>query len=254
MQNLNKGVYTNYSTDPNHFFLARSELQTFKVGNIHFFYPSNYPFNSQRATQMSELYSEISANYGFTKPQKVIYIVGNNIDEANHFIGFDYTIYNSPLQCAAYFIKEMNIIIASVEDHQHEIIHTLFKPEYPDAHRLFQEGISTYYGGSCNKDYSSLIGQLKKMLVNNPNIDLSKIDELDAVLDDGTNYYYTIGALFIDYALMIGGVEKVLALFEQPRTIKFTSDDAFSGIEEELGIERSEIDEFIRKYVYEYSL
>ena len=203
---------------------------------------------------MSELYSEIFANYGFTQPHKVIYIVGNNIDEANRSIGFDYTFMNSPFQCAAYTIREMNIIIASVDDHQHEIIHSIFEPEFPDAHHLFHEGIATYYGGSCDKDISVLMGQLKKMIVNNPNIDLSKIDELEAVLADGTNYYYTIGALFIDYALRIGGIEKVLALFEQPTTNKFTSEGAFSAIKEELGIERSKIDEFIREYINEYSL
>ena len=238
----------------NHFFLAKSDLQNFKAGNIDFYYPTDYPFNSQRATRMAKLYSEISSLYGFTKSQKVIYILGNNLTEANRFIGFEFTVMSSSFKCAAYTIRNMNIIIASVDDNMHEVIHSIFMPEFPNTNALFHEGIATYYGGSCGKEFSHLVYQLNDLIENNPDTNLANIAGLDKILEDGSNYFYTVGAIFIDYALRIGGVEKVLALFKQPVTNKYTSDDALSAIKKEFGLDKSELDEFLRKYINDYSL
>ncbi|MBA7541130.1 hypothetical protein ES705_33437 [subsurface metagenome] len=68
-----------------------------------------------------------------------------------------------------------------------------------------------------------------------------------------TNYFYTVGAIFIDYALRIGGVEKVLALFKQPVTNQNTSGDAIDAINKELGLEKSQVDTFIKKYIKDYT-
>jgi hypothetical protein len=237
----------------NHFFLAKSDLQNFKVGNIDFYYPTDYPFNGQRATRMAKLYSEISALYGFTEIHKVTYIIGNDLDEANRFIGFDFTIMSSPFKCAAYTIKDMNIIITSVDNHIHEVIHSIFMPEFPNSNTLFHEGIATYYGGSCGKEFSQLVYQLNDLIENNPNTNLANIDDLNEILEDGTNYFYTVGAIFIDYALTTGGAKMVLALFRHPVTNQYTSDDAIDAINKELGLEKSQIDTFLRKYVKDYT-
>ncbi|MGD0756566.1 MAG: hypothetical protein ABR927_16060, partial [Bacteroidales bacterium] len=94
----------------------------------------------------------------------------------------------------------------------------------------------------------NLIKQLGNMINNNPEIDLSKFDDLFNVLDNGTNYFYTIGAIFIDYAFKIGGTNKVLALFQYPDS----TDNAISAIERELGIKKNQIDSFLKKYVQNY--
>ena len=237
----------------NHFFLARSDLQYFKAGNIDFYYPTDYQFNTQSATRMAKLYSEISSLYGFTEIQKVFYIIGNNLAEANRFIGFDFTIMSSPFKCAAYTIRDLNLIIASVDDNMHEVIHSIFMPEFPNANALFHEGIATYYGGSCGKKFSHLVYQLNNLIENNPDTNLANIADLDKILEDGTNFFYIVGAIFIDYALRIGGVEKVLMLFKQPVTNKYTSDDAIDAINKELGLEKSQVDTFLRKYVKDYT-
>ncbi len=233
----------------NYFFLAKSELNSYKVGNLEYYYPDDFPFNIQKANEMARFHSELSSKYGLSSSSKVIYIIGNSIAEANQFIGFEYTIMSSPLKCAAYTIRDMNIIIASVDNHKHEIVHSVLEPAFPDASRLFHEGIATYYGGSCEKDYMELVDQLKYMIQENPTINLSDIDELEAVLDDGTNYFYTIGAIFINYALHVGDVEKVLALMRWPKSNGYTSDDAIDAIANELGIERSEIDSIVKEFV-----
>ena len=232
----------------NYFYIVKPKLQHYQADNIDYYYPSNYSFNSQKASQMAELYSKISLLYGKSDKRKVTYIIGNNLDEANNIIGFDYTIMSSSFSDAAYIIKEQNIILANREDNIHEIIHSIFMPMFPEGNSLFQEGIATYYGGSAGQDYFNLIKQLGNMINNNPDIDLSKFDNLNKVLDNGTNYFYTVGAICIDYALKIGGAKKVLALFQHTDSI----DNAIFAIEKDLGIETNQIDSFLKKYVQNY--
>ena len=229
----------------NNFYVVKPKLQHYQISNFDYYYSSTYSFNSQKANQMAEFYSKISLMYGITDKRKVIYIIGNNLDEANNIIGFDYTIMSSSFPDAAYTIKGLNILLATREDKMHEIIHSIFMPMFPKANALFHEGIATYYSGSAGQNYSLLVDQLRKMIINNPDIDLSKFDDLNKVLDDGTNYFYTIGAIFIDYAYKIGGIKKVLALFQYPDS----TDNAIFAIEKDLDIEKNQIDSFLKKYV-----
>jgi hypothetical protein len=201
---------------------------------------------------MAELYSKISLLYGFKDKRKVTYIIGNNLDEANGLIGFDYTIYSSSFSGAAYTIQEKNIILANREDNVHEVIHSIFMPMFPKSSFLFQEGIATYYGGSGAQNYSSLVHQLWKMINSKPDTDLSKIEDHNKVLENGTNHYYSIGAIFIDYALKIGGTKKVLALLQYPVNDTYPFENGLSAIKEELGIEKSQIDPFLKKYIKNY--
>ena len=233
----------------NNFYVVKSKLQHYQVANFDYYYSSTYSFNSQKANQMAEFYTKISLMYGNTEKRKVIYIIGNNLDEANNIIGFDYSIMSSSFPDAAYTIKGLNILLASREDKMHEIIHSIFMPMFPKANALFHEGIATYYGGSAGHNYSNLIKQLGNMINNNPGIDLSKFDDLFNVLDDGTNYFYTIGAIFIDYAYKIGGTKKVLALFQHSDS----TDNAILAMEKELGIEKNHIDSFLKKYIRDFT-
>jgi hypothetical protein len=232
----------------NNFYVVKPKLQHYQTDNFYYYYPSTYPFNNQKANQMAEFYSKISSLYGNTDKRKVIYIIGNNLDEANNIIGFDYTIMSSSFPDAAYTIKGLNILLATREDKMHEIIHSIFMPMFPKANALFHEGIATYYAGSAGQNYTLLVDQLREMIINNPDIDLSKFDDLNKVLDNGTNYFYTVGAIFIDYALKNGGTKKVLALFQHPDS----TDNAIFAIEKDLGIEKNQIDPFLKKYIQNF--
>jgi hypothetical protein len=232
----------------NNFFLIKPKLKHSQIDNIDFYYPDNYSFDSLKARQMADFYYRISFLYMNKDFRKVTYIIGNNLDEANKMIGFDYTIYSSSFPDAAYTIKGQNIIIACREDNKHEVIHSIFLHMFPEANSLFQEGIATYYGGSAGQDYINLIKHLRNMINNNPDIDLSKFDDLFAVLDNGTNNFYIVGAILIEYALKIGGIDKVLALLQYPDS----TDDPNSIIEKELGIKKEQIDQFLKDYIQNY--
>jgi len=236
----------------NHFFFTKPKLQHFQTGKIDFYYPTSYNFNIAKAKLTAESYAKFSNLYGNMDSRKVTYIIGNTFNEANNYIGFDFSIVSSNSPSAGYYVDNQNIILCSREDHLHEIIHAALNPLSANVPSLFKEGIATYYGGSGGNNYPYLIDQLKNMINNNRDIDLSKIEDLDKTLDNGSNYFYTIGAIFIDYALKIGGTKKVLALFQYSASSPSIWDDPISAIKKELGIEKDQIDSFLKQYVKEY--
>ena len=238
----------------NSYFVLKPKLLHFQTDNFDYYYPQNFSFNIQKAKQSAEFYSKISFLYGNTDKRKIIYIVGSNLDEANSIIGFDHSLISSSNPFAGYTINCQNFIILSGrEDHFHEIVHSVLIPMFPNSHMLFHEGIATYYGGNGNRKLSDFIEELKELIKNKPDIDLSNIEDIDKTLNDGKfNNYYFIGAIFIDYALKTGGPNKVLALLRYTINDQYSFQDAKSAIQQELGIEKNQIDNFIKKYVQDY--
>lgn len=238
----------------NSYFVLKPKLLHFQTDNFDYYYPRNFSFNIQKAKQSTEFYSKISSLYGNTDKRKIIYIVGTNLDEANSVIGFDHSLYRSSNPLAGNTINCQNFMILSGhEDHFHEIVHSILISMFPNSHMLFHEGIATYYGGNVNRKLSDFINELKKLIKDKPAIDLSKFDDIDKILNDGkfSNFYF-LGAIFVDYALKIGGPKKVLALLRYPIDDQYSFEDAKSAIQQELGIEKKRIDDFIKKYVQDY--
>lgn len=238
----------------NSFFVIKPKLLHFQSENFDYYYPQNFSFNIQKAKQSAEFYSKISSLYGNADKRKIIYIVGTNLDEANSIIGFDHSIISSSNPFAGNTINCQNFMILSgSEDHFHEIVHSVLIPMFPNSHMLFHEGIATYYGGNVNRKLSDFIDELKELIKNKPDIDLSNIEDIDKTLNDGKfNNFYFIGAIFIDYALKTGGPKKVLALLRYTINDQYSFEDAKSAIQQELGIEKNQIDNFIKKYVQDY--
>jgi len=236
----------------NQFFFTKSNLKYFHSGNIDYYYPENYYFINKKAKDTADFYSTISMLYGNTNKSRITYIIGNTFNEANRFVGFDSSIISSTSPYAGYSIRNQNIILSCREDHLHEIVHAVFFALYPKAPALFHEGIATFYGGTTGQSYLNNLIQLKKMINNNPDIDFSKMDDLNNVLENGSNHYYTIGAIFIDNALKIGGPKKVLALFQDSVSDPSNWEDPLPAIKKEFGIEKDQIDSFLKKYVHDY--
>jgi hypothetical protein len=238
----------------NSFYVLKSKLLHFQINNFDFYYPPNFSFNTAKAKQSAEFYSKISTAYGNIVKHKIIYIVGTNLDEANSIIGFDHSIISSSNSFAGSSINCKNFMILSArEDHLHEIVHSVLSPMFPNAHAIFHEGIATYYGGNGNRKLSDFILELKILLKEKPEIDLSKFEDIDKIINDGKlNNYYFIGAIFVDYALKLGGPKKVLALLKYPINDQFSFEDAKTAIQQELGIEKKQINNFIKKYAQDY--
>lgn len=235
----------------NSFDVNKPNLRHFQTDNIDFYYPTGNSFNSQKATEADKIYSDLIKTFGNPIKHKVVYLIGNNLDEAYHNIGVEYTPFSSSDLSAGFNIKNQNFILTCRENHLHELVHIIFR-RY-NGSLLFQEGIATYYGGMGGISYPNRINQLKKTIASKPDLDLSKFDDLDNVLNNGDfNNFYVIGAIFIDYAVKIGGPEKVSALFRYEDADSFKFDGAKKAIEKELGIKIDQINSFLKNYIKNY--
>ncbi|HOG20264.1 MAG TPA: hypothetical protein PKW37_07475 [Salinivirgaceae bacterium] len=223
----------------NYFNLSSRKLNVYKRYNISFYYSCNFKFDDKVADKTANFYQEKLKQFGFEE-RPIIYIVGENVDEAKSYLGFDYSISSSSLKSAGLFIYP-NIILSGAIDHYHELIHAIFIPEFPKANSLLQEGIATYFGGASGKSYKEHLKELSKFVIANPDTDLSQFEKLDNLIDNSTNYFYTIGAIIIDYAYGLGGNKKVISLFEHT--------DLYEAIKIELAIEKCQINEFLRDFV-----
>jgi hypothetical protein len=232
----------------NQLFFSKSTLNHYQNDNIDFYYPNKYLFNVKKADELSDSYVKLSDLYGNHRKNKVTYLIGNTFNEASKFIGIETGILSSDSPYAGFTIKNQNLILSSREDHLHEIIHLVFFSLFPDSPYIFNEGVATYYGGTGGKDYKTLINNLKVLIKTHPDIDLSDFDSINKTLDDGTNYCYIVGAILIEYAYRTGGAEKVLSLFKYS-TNNQNWDDPQSTIEKVLGIEKDQINSFIKAQI-----
>ena len=170
----------------------------------------------------------------------ITYIVANSIDECNFILGFPYTKLRNEAKYAGMTIYP-NILISCHPNHLHELTHSLFTPLYQNTPRLFHEGIATYYGGSASKDFKENVELLKIYLLEHPNINLADFDSYDVLLKDGTNPFYTVGALIIEHALKTGGADKVLKLFQYT-----TINEAFEKV---FNVPSTEIHKYIHNLI-----
>lgn len=216
------------------------ELNTYSTSNIKYLYPDGFSFNKKEAHKAEKLYSQLLSDFDVDATNKVTYIVSNEIDDANKLIGFDYSVRSSTSKDAGYYIQKSNTLFSCQVAHLHELVHVVLQSKYPNAPKLFQEGIATYFGGNFGKEYQSHLKMLNEIADNQKNSDFSNFEEWHKHIDNKTNPFYTIGAIFIDYAYKTGGQEKVEALFKSEEGINDT-------LKNELQIEN--VDAFIKDYL-----
>lgn len=230
------------------FFLSKSSLINFSTKNIDYYYSSDFNFDKKEAEKAEEFYSKLVSDYDYKPKEKIKFIVAENPEKANKYIGFDHSIRSSTLKYSGYYLEEQNIIISGQVSHNHELVHSVFESKFPNAPQLFNEGISTYLAGTSGESLDFHIEQLFKIMNSNQETDFSNFNDWNKLIENKTNPYYTIGAVFIKYAYDTGGSQKVLSLFQY----KNTTEDTFAAISNELGIDKNEIDKFLKKYIIEF--
>lgn len=242
----NNGKYEFY----NDFYCNKQLLKSIRIGRINYYYPYSYPMDNKNMKYAKETvlkFENIQKYYRIETNTPITYILANSIDECDEIIGLPYTMISSYSKYAGLTIYP-NTLLSCRPNHLHELIHGLFIPLYPNAPSLFHEGIATYYGGTCGEEFDFHVKQLQAIINSKPDSDLSNFDNWDKIIEDKTNPFYTIGAVFIDYAIKIGGAEKVLALFKYPNT----NEGIYAAINSELGIKKDKINSFFKDYINNY--
>jgi uncharacterized protein YciU (UPF0263 family) len=221
----------------NYFYTIKNSLNSYSVDGIEYYYPCNFVFDREKANQSSEFLKTTRKKYNLPQKRPIVYIVANSVDECNELTGFHYTIASNPNPNAGAF-RFPNILIAAKIDHFHEITHSIFGLNSSD---VLSEGIATYYGGNAGIPFVDLKPYFLQYIAGHPDIDLSDFDSYYDLLPDGTNPFYFVGALIIEYALKNGGEQKVLKIFEYK--------DVNEMFLNEFNIKREDIHNFILKLV-----
>lgn len=201
----------------NYLKYKQQELNIVELSSIDYYYPDSYSFDTKKAKKANVFVDDFKQKYGISGAPKAKYMLSNNLNEANSLLGFNYTVLSSHLTYAGAFL-EPNIILSCIEDHYHEIVHSLMKPLYPEASALLHEGIANYYGGSSGRDYKEHLVFFKEFVRSFPEVDFSDFNSYNILLDGKTNPYYTVGAIIIENALKSGGEAKVKELFKYSST------------------------------------
>jgi hypothetical protein len=223
-----------------YFQKQQQTLKTYSTAHIEYYYPSDFTFDTNDAIKAENMFRELLQDFNIDKGRKITYIVSTDIESANRLIGFDYSTHSSTSKDAGYFIKSSDMLFSCQVAHLHELVHVVVESKYPNVSRLFDEGIATYLGGTNGHEYKFHLKQLQEIINNQANINFSKFDEWDKIIDNKTNPFYTIGAIFIDFAYKIGGQEKVESLLK-------SEDDINTTLQKELGID--DADKFIKSYL-----
>jgi hypothetical protein len=228
----------------NYFFQNKNQLNKVSTNCIDYYFDNEFVFDKKYVEESDKFLNDLVKLYNFEVMNKITYVVGSSLSSANRLLGFDFTIRNVDHPYAAYFLRDQRIIVTSQINHKHELTHSVFETLYPNAHRLFQEGVATYYGGSLGLDYSYDKIVLKKIVIAEPNIDLSNVWELEFIdKNTNTNTFYTIGAVLIEIALEQGGTKKVNDLFKHP------SNDWKLVVNEVLGISIENFNETLKQHL-----
>jgi hypothetical protein len=218
----------------------KESFKTYSTTHIDYYYPSDFSFDTNDAKKAEKLFAKLLLDFNINKEKKITYIVANDIDSDNRLIGFDYSLQGGTFKGAGYFKEKFNMLFSCQVAHLHELVHVVVESKYPNVPRLFDEGMATYLGGSAGYDYAFHLNQLRELVRNQKDVNFSNFDEWHKVLENGTNHFYTIGAIFIDYAYKLGGQEKVESLLK-------SKDDINTTLQKELGIDNPDV--FIKSYL-----
>lgn len=145
-----------------------------------------------------------------------------------------------------------NVIFAgnNSEFYPHEVVHLYTFKYFSNIHKMIDEGIATYFGGSKGIQFKEHINKLKNHLNEN---DLNIYDKLfkeseQYVLDDTSSLWYTIGALLCDLSLKKQGKEALLQLMNSGKT----DEELLLTVEKIFKIKRENLDYFIKNELQNY--
>lgn len=173
--------------------------------NINFFLHPYFNYRESDALKMDFFNQEI-ARYFKTDVLNVKYFACNNTDDVTKLMGYDFYPFSLDASQTGGLADTKNKIIYAGNGalyYPHELIHLYTSKLHQDSlHWLMDEGIAAYLGGSSGYKIEWHWQKLKSFLKQNPNYDLSNINNYREDIPNGehiTQFLYPIGALICRY-------------------------------------------------------
>jgi len=232
----------------NYFYLDKEKLRQTRIRNVCYYCPLYYKFNKKNAVNFVNFEDSLSNLFHCPVPKELIYLVYTNKDSLVNHLGFIYYSIGTG-KYVGHFIFKDNIIISTVdENHRHELVHFFNHKKNPDVIGFFDEGLATYFGGNLGNTLQWHLNYINHYLKDKPDLDLTDENKF-GYLDAKTNPQYVLGAIIMKYTIDHYGFTKVLILLQYSGKQNNYQD----VIEKELGIRKSELSSFFRKYFIENS-
>lgn len=259
----------------NAFTIQKSNYQNKNFEWLQFYYPEQYNFNKQEAQQLFNRAHILATEWGLKEIKSIKYYLyptyTDMLTSIGINIGMDDFVSINEVRKRGFAINDSRAIFYTQNGEKclHEIIHILIHDLRGNNQNLqFDEGVCSYFGEHQEQPYPFHVKRLKNFLHQNPQIDLginlygaylddhqkysydpkwkdNSYDEMTWFVDDTTNYMYIIMAAICDIAYKKGGMPLVKKMIIEAQD----GDKMYDVIEKNLGIKRSEINQYLRNYI-----
>ena len=177
-------------------------------GLVDFYFPSDLNYSETDLKQSSEFIESLVTTFKLEDITQINYVVAEHhtYAYAKNLAGI--MMYDDKRSSGvnAEFVYP-NTILAGVPCHKHELTHAVFYQHYPNAHRLVHEGLAAYMDPD-----SALKYQIEEHL--NKIQKIKDVNDLSALLQTDTQFYYTLGRYIIKTIFERDGSAGVLELLK----------------------------------------
>jgi hypothetical protein len=179
------------------------------------------------------------------------YVNVKDAKKMSNLLGFDFEMYMYiPVKNSAFCDLIQNTIYSSNNSffNPHELVHLYVDEMFAmTCHPWFNEGLSTYWGGSMGLSLDEHLKKMNLFLSKNGKVNLN--DLLNYVrIDEVTSYEYSIGGLLCKIVYEKHGKPGLLKFLNAGKS----DEDFYKCIEIVLGVKRENLNQFLRKEIEKY--
>jgi hypothetical protein len=213
-----------------------------RLGVVDFYYPAYHKFDYQKAQKLIDFINETCENFG-VQPKPFEYYLADDYDEIQKLKGFDYYIGMGGVSKPSGKATDDKVYCGGLgEYYPHEVFHVQIDEHFPNKHFWVSEGIATLLGGSRGNNLDWHIKRTDFYLQKHPEIDMNDMLKLTN-FDSETSYHYVLGGLIARKILEKGSWNLLKEFMSSGKT----DEDYYKAIEKYLGINKSELNDYIRE-------
>ena len=218
-----------------------------KVGSINYIISPQHQFRQEEGIRLDSFNKEIASFFGIN-PIALTYYLCLDPQELFSIRGFDYHPMMYKFDTGGQNESWDNRIYAGNNSawYPHEVIHSYTYALYEKSiHRVFDEGLATYLGGSNERSLDRHLQNLRNYLVVNPSVRAYDLLYNNVEINNrATNCLYAIGGLFCKVVLEEKGKKSLFQLLKGGKKKK----DFQNSLKLFFGIHSNEdLDQFVRE-------